>query len=163
MVIIGIDPGPDKSALIGWDGNVPFWPKYSENNDIFTDLAYLHASDRSSILAVERPVCQRYSGVSVSDTAIVAGMCIGVWGVFGESQYHMITRSKIRWHVGHKRKTNDSVVRKSLIDRIFPDYNLHNNPGILVGITGDIWQALAAAVTCFDLIEGGELNGYKGS
>lgn len=166
MLIIGVDPGPIESAICGWDGSIPFYPKYDFNDDICDDLTGLHLGNPSpitkelSFLAIERPVCQKYSGVSVSDTAIIAGR---FWGVWGNENIHLITRSKIRWHVGKTRKTNDSVVRARLIDRIHPDYNRHHNPGVLLGVTGDIWQALAAAVTCYDLIEKGELDGYKES
>lgn len=154
MIIIGIDPGPTKSGLCGWDGKIPSYPIYSENNDIRADLTRIHIDKKEAILAIEKPVCQRYSGVEVSDTAIQAGVFSGVWG---PKNVHLITRSKIRWHIGNIRKTNDSVVRACLINRIYPDYNRVRDPGPLVGITGDIWQALAVAVTCFDLLKKGEI------
>lgn len=154
MLVIGVDPGPVKSALCVWDGETPFHPVYSENADIYDDIPHLRFDQNDAVLAIERPICQKYSGVEVSDTAIQAGVFMGVWGL---NNVHLITRSKIRWHIGKTRKTNDSVVRRSLIDRIHPDYNLHHNPGVLKGFKEDIWQALAVAVTCYDLIERGEI------
>ena len=154
MLVIGVDPGPTKSALCGWDGKRPFFPNYSENDDICGDITRIHIDKTDAILAVEKPVCQRYSGSEVSETAIQAGVFKGIWG---PKDVHLITRSKIRWHIGKIRKTTDSVVRSRLIDRIHPDYNLHHNPGVLIGIVKDTWQALAVAVTCYDLIEGGEI------
>lgn len=154
MIVIGIDPGPVKSALCGWDGEKPFDPQYSENSYILSSLSRLCILKSFSVLAIEKPVCQRYSGSSVSDTAIQAGVFKGAWK---RDLVYLITRSKIRWHIGKNRQTNDSLVRKNLIDRIYPDYNLHHNPGPLVGIVEDTWQALAVAVTCFDLIEKGEI------
>ena len=156
MLIIGVDPGPLKSGICGWNGYAPFYPNYDLNDVIFTDVNSLHLDQEKLILAVEKPVCQRYSGSSVSETAVQAGIFIGIWK---PKDYHLITRSKIRWHIGKVKKTNDSVIRRKLIERIHPDYNLHHNPGPLIGITADIWQALAVAVTCFDLLEKGELDG----
>ena len=154
MIVFGLDPGPVKSAICGWNGELPFLPFYGYNGDICMDLIGLKSNKDKTFLAIEKPVCQKYSGVSVSDTAIHAGV---FWGVWGPKHCHLITRSKIRWHIGKVKKTNDSVIRKKLIEMIQPNYNLHNNPGLLVGITGDTWQALAVAVTCYDLIKSGEI------
>ena len=158
-MVIGVDPGPVKSALCMWDGKIPFYPKYSENHDILDDLSNLYHTKKEAILAVERPVCQKWAGAEVSDTAIEAGRFLGVWG---HDEQYLINRSKIRWHIGKVKQTNDSIIRQALIDRIHPDYDRLYNPGVLIGITGDIWQALAVAVTCCDLLEKGETDGLIG-
>ena len=116
---------------------------YLQNYDVTDNL----------ILAIEKPVCRKWAGSDISETAI--------WtGVFKASfcgRVELITRSKIRWHIVGEKKANDKMVRASLIERIHPEYNIHKNPGPLEGIVEDIWQALAVAVTCYDLIKKGEL------
>ena len=104
MVIIGVDPGTKESGVCIWDGEKPAAPFYAKNLDAVMAVKEFRNARDDIILAVEKPVCQKWSGVEVSDTAVAAGMFVGI---FIEREYHLITRSKIRWHIGEERKTND--------------------------------------------------------
>ena len=163
--IIGIDPGPRESALCVLNNLDIIASAYGENHEIRSVLFSEIIRGHGVYLAVEKPVCRKWAGVEVSDTAIVSGIFIGIAissGLRSENAF-LITRSKIRWHICNSKKANDSMIRKKLIEQFNPEYNLHHNAGVLKGVTGDIWQALAVAVTCRDLMDRGEINGYQGT
>lgn len=58
-------------------------------------------------------------------------------------------KADICMHMCHSPRAKDSNIRQALIDR-FGEPGTKSNPGILYGVSKDVWSALAVAVTYRD-------------
>ena len=69
---------------------------------------------------------------------------------FGADNVQRVPRLKAKLHLCHDSRAKDANIRQALIDR-FGKPGTKKEPSILYGITGDLWAALALAVTWWDL------------
>lgn len=185
MIYISIDPGLEKSAYVIVDG-MNYQPRLCDIADNFLlrrELQQFYWRYQSVYpshpeLLLERPICRKYAGSDVSETAIWTGVFIGTWNQFTDGdEPTLYSRQAIKAHWG--RKGNDSVIRDALIERFDPNgfesvkhtkdgYRKKND--ILVrtyrdgehkyyrdigsewfkGFKDDIWQAYALAVHHID-------------
>lgn len=149
MIVGGLDPGPEKSALVFWDGQMVWSRWYESNQEIMSHLA-----QHSARVAIEKvasfgmPV-----GAEVFETVFWSGRFAQAYGI---ENVERITRIDVKMHLCHNSRAKDGNIRQALIDR-FGKPGTKKNPGPLYGITGDLWSALAVAVTLHD-----RLQGYKG-
>lgn len=168
--IIAIDPGERESGYVIMSG-------YRVETDPYFKTSYsLKPADKVDnktmrliiedcvlrnpvvLTVIEKPVCRKWAGKSVSETAIWAGIFASAsWG----SSY-MLTRSKVRWHICGSKRGNDSEIISKLIERFCPRV-FHaglERPTMIreakrkyfYGFKGDCWQAFATGVTLIDLI-----------
>ncbi len=155
--IIGIDPGPVYSAYVVWDdktisdfGNVP-------NEELLSNLAGGIAVAACE-LVIEQIACQGMAvGESVFETVFWSGRFCQAWpqGL----PWHRIKRCEVKMHLCNSMRAKDSNIRQALIDRFEPDLQPRQRPkGMLKGISADVWQALAVAVTWYDLNVGDNEN-----
>jgi hypothetical protein len=160
-MILAIDPGPEYSAFskIGSD-YAPVQFDKVPNKDLFGCIEYsLQIIDS---VVIEKPVCQRHSGSSISETAIYAGMFAGQ--LTGIDAY-FITRSKVKgFLLGQVRgKTADSLIISYLHKR-FADgvpnkgKGKMSMPGLFFGFHDDIWQAHALGVCFIDMMNSDKKN-----
>jgi len=82
------------------------------------------------------------AGKDVFDTCIFIGRVIEI---LKSERPILILRREIKLHFCGSMKAKDSNIRQSLIDRFGPS-GIKKSKGILYGIKGDEWQALALAV-----------------
>jgi hypothetical protein len=169
MLILAIDPGPEESAYVlleqgkrSWKNGI--WLKIldcaKEDNELLRErLSYDEFGQ--DILAMEEIVGRKWSGREVTDTAFWSGRLCEA----GCCSFVLINRSKIRWHIGKEKGTNDSKIITRLIERFCPDIFEKFTTGELTrnkminaarekyfkGFTEDIWQAFALGVTWYDL------------
>jgi Holliday junction resolvasome RuvABC endonuclease subunit len=157
MIIMGIDPGPEKSAFaIYGNGNVI----YTSSDELSKDYKRLHTVDNEymvgsvgciadshhvSLVAIEMVACYGMpAGKSLFDTARWAGR-------FQQEliSYHINTvlvyRKKIVTELCGSARAKDGNVRQALIDML-GEPGKKANPGPTYGIAKDTWQALAVAV-----------------
>lgn len=109
------------------------------------------------VLVIEKPICQRHSGASVSETAIRAGIFAGMVPGGADVDIYMINRSKVRGRLAHRG--GDSHVISALVERFAPGVRnkgkgIKKDPGYFYGFTGDAWQAYALGVVFLDLFYG---------
>jgi hypothetical protein len=165
-VILAIDPGPHESAWLLY--NVVKEQPYSQGwgfttNDNVLDVIKNHASmavaPRASILAVE--MIQHYgtgmpAGAEIFDTCVWIGRFIETWRQHAAATdpFHLVKRIAIKMYLCGSVRTKDANVRQALIDRWggkAKAIGRKAEPGPLYGISGDIWSALAVAVTQAEL------------
>ncbi len=157
--VLGIDPGPERTAWIHLEKGVPVRFGLDPN-------------------AVVRQRCEeaqswRLDGGVAIEMIASYGMSVGsevfetcVWiGRFTESllrcnipdaRIRMLKRLDVKLHLCHSPKGNDASIRQALIDRFGPgkERAIGNkaNPGPLYHIKADLWAALAVAVTHWDTV-----------
>ena len=68
---------------------------------------------------------------------------------FGPERCERIKRLEVKLWLCHDSKAKDANIRQALIDRFGP-VGTKNNPAPMFGMAGDMWAALAVAVTWWD-------------
>lgn len=143
-MIIGVDPGPEESGYVICDRFKPYVSDKVKNDSL---IRILENETRIDLVLIERPVCRKWAGASVSDTAIWTGRFMQASPV----KVGLINRQKVRMHMVGKKAT-DADIRFKIIERFYPEYCL-KEPGMFKGFKSDIWQAYALIVTYLDLGE----------
>ena len=145
--LLAIDPGPEHSALIRWDGAAISIKQYAGNAEILSLLR-----DRSGCaepLVIERIACYGMAvGAEVFETVFWSGRFAQAYGVELVSR---IARLQVKLHLCHDSRAKDANIRQALIDK-FGKPGTKKEPGVLYGIAGDLWAALALAVTAREVL-----------
>ena len=162
MIILAIDPGPLESAYVVWDGE-RIREKGKLQNDEMREwlLAYLQLRIRVTgippllwiemIASYGMPV-----GAEVFETCVWIGRFMEGWWNYGGGLTYRLKRKEIVMHLCGSARAKDANVRQALLDRVGPQ-GTKKEPGPTYGVSGDIWAALAVAVTAWDKLH--EPNG----
>ncbi len=143
--IIAIDPGPDLSALVVWNGTAPSLLRYAPNEEILALLRTWKASQSTCV--IERIASYGMAvGEEVFETVYWSGRFAEAYGA---DRVHRITRGQVKMHLCHSMRARDGNIRQALIDR-FGKPGTKKHPGPLLSVSGDLWAALAVAVTWWD-------------
>jgi hypothetical protein len=146
-VILAIDPGPEQSAWIVTTGDKIVDFGKSPNLDVVQFCNDWNGVTRVVIEKVESfgmPV-----GREVFETVFWSGR-------FAQAAFPTLTdrigRKAVKIHLCGSMRAKDSNIRAALIDRYGGSAAIGRkaNPGPLYGISGDVWSALAVAVTWAD-------------
>lgn len=152
MIVLAVDPGTTKSA----------WLVYDTEEEL--PLAFGH--DDNSVVLGEMRLGWRHPGATTPDVVVIEkvesfGMAVGAevfetvfWtGRFTEAIYPVrverIGRRLVKTTLCGSAKAKDSNIRQALIDRYGGPEAIGRKatPGPLFGVSGDVWSALAVAVT----------------
>ncbi len=145
--VIAIDPGPELSALVMWDGTWIAFHTHKPNEEIIARLALFRKSNSGTGCVIEQvasfgmPV-----GAEVFETVYWSGRFAEAYGA---ERVHRIPRMQVKMHLCHSSRAKDGNIRQALIDR-FGKPGTKSAPGVLYGIKNDLWAALALAVTWWD-------------
>lgn len=151
MIVLGIDPGKEKSGYILWD---------TEKERPVLDIAghidnkgvmKLIALEVVDLVAIERI---RGYGIVAGDDTFDTCEWVGAFeneAIHAAKQVCKVPRKDIKKALCGNTTTNDKYVRQALIDR-FGDVGTKKNPGPLYGVSGHVWAALACAVVAGDLL-----------
>ena len=144
---IGLDPGPEQSAVVGLQDGKIFYRFLDTNNRVRMELPHLRQEEGRTILIVEKCVVFGGRGTfqSVLDTMFESGRMVQAWG--RKHDWDFITRAEVKKHLCPKMKATDATIRRALIERFGGEEKLST---ILRGIVNDMWSALAVAVTYSD-------------
>lgn len=151
-VILALDPGPELTGWLLLRDQVPVdWGKGS-NLEVL-DIVSAHGSQAE--LAIEMVASYGMPvGAEVFETCVWAGRFIERWIASGGREPRRVYRREVKLHLCGTSRAKDTNVRQALIDRYGPGKStaigLKATPGPLYGITGDVWQALAVAITAAD-------------
>lgn len=90
-------------------------------------------------------------GAEVFDTCVWIGRFSERWSSHSGTEAHRVFRRDVKLHLCGTSKAKDANVRQSLIDMFGPGkgkaIGKAKSPGPLYGVSGDVWAALAVAVT----------------
>jgi hypothetical protein len=155
--VIAIDPGPIQSAYAVWDGKLK---KFGivQNEELRKYLrGSLAGSEYDPFDPATRCVIEQIAsyGMPVGSEVFETVFWTGVFAAtFGLGQTERIPRLTVKMHLCHDSKAKDGNIRAALIDRFGKPGTL-KFPGMLHGVSKDVWQAVALAVTWWDRMGGG--------
>jgi len=153
--IIAIDPGPEKSAIVRYDGTIRSKNIISNKDMLFLLNGNVMVLDgevfNGDILAVEMMACMGMAvGRSVLETCVWIGRFVEAWG--GPWKY--IYRMDVKMHLCNNSQAKDGNIRQALMDRYGSTrqaaIGTKKNKGPLYGFSKDMWSALAIAVTAHE-------------
>jgi len=150
MRVLAIDPGPERSGMVLFDG-AKIEAKNSEyNNEELVDAFGIMLS-LSEVLIIEKVECYGMAvGASVFDTVFWTGRFCQAW----PGEFVRIGRKAVKIHLCGSMRAKDTNIRQALIDRFpatgggkRPWQGTKKQPGPLYGVKSHCWAALALAVT----------------
>ena len=160
MNILGIDPGPSETAwaLLGDDACVMEFGclPNAEVLDKIRDYANWHDMRCNIEMIASYGMAV---GAEVFETCLWVGRFAAAWDYQArDNPAKLIYRRTIKMHLCGSNAAKDANVRQALIDRYGPGrekaIGTKKKPGPLKGIAGDVWAALAVAVTAYDQLIG---------
>lgn len=149
MTILAIDPGPERSAYVEFDGDHLHSMGIAPNDQLLASCRLLPIdSDQYDAVVIERVEGFGMAvGAEVFETVYWSGR-------FAEAAdplpVHRIGRKAITVALCGTTKAKDSNIRTALIDR-FGGPSAIRKGGPLFGVSKDVWSALAVAVVYSDM------------
>ncbi len=154
--ILAIDPGTDRSAWLVWTGGGIFNFGHATNAELLEALR-IHRGEAGLVIFGS-------PAVVVIEQIESYGMAVGRevfetvhWsGRFTEAAHPIpvvqLPRRAVKLAICQDSRAKDSNIRQALIDRFGGSAakGTKASPGPLYGISGDVWSALAIAVTYAD-------------
>jgi len=146
MITIGIDPGPNKHAIVGVDENFDIDGAFEM--ETFEAIEYLRAMRDLDDLQIACEWFQSYgmiAGKEVFETVFNIGR------IYTAARFRLIPRVDVKLHLCGSVRAKDANIRQALIDRFGP-IGSKKEPGKLYRVRGShLWAALAVAVTAADV------------
>lgn len=155
MKVLAIDPGPTESAFAVYDGDEAFGRKVSNTemlrvvadpiHELGSGGAFIDAMAVEMVASYGMPV-----GAEVFDTCVFIGRLLECWSTVLPGD--LVFRREVKLHMCGVANAKDSNIRQAVIDRFGGKSAIgkKKTPGKLYGVSGDVWQALALAVTYYD-------------
>jgi hypothetical protein len=152
--ILAIDPGPKESAL-AWIHNGEFLIGVKWPNQQVLDHLRRWATEENHMLVVEMIASYGMAvGAEVFETVVWIGRFAEAWDSRANIASALMYRLNVKMHLCHDSRAKDPNIRQALIDRFGPGkekaIGTKRSPGPLYGVAGDVWSALAVAVTFAD-------------
>ena len=147
MKILAIDPGTLFSGFVVFDGEeILDFGKV----DNFAMLEYI-ATKNYDECVIERVASYGMPvGETTFDTVFWSGRFFQV-AYQSDKITSRVFRKDVKLHICGSVRAKDSNIIQALKDRFEPDLESGKKPkGILKGITKDVWQAMALAITFLD-------------
>lgn len=153
--VLAIDPGNIQSAFILWNGSRILDFGILENEQLLNKITELIVSKShyTQKLEIVIEMIAHYgtgmpAGSTVFDTCIWIGR-IQEHCLKQQEEVKFLKRMQIKMHICGQPRAKDPNIRQALVDR-FGLPGTKNNPGLTYGLSKDVWQAFAVAVTYFD-------------
>lgn len=146
MRILAIDPGTTESAFVILEDGRPVdfakIPNWSLLEQVRRDWVAVDHMAVEMIASYGMPV-----GKEVFETVLFIGRLIEAWK--GTTIPALVYRREVKIHLCGSMKAKDGNIRQALVDRFGGEVAIgkKKTPGPLYGIAGDVWSALAVAVT----------------
>ncbi len=148
MIVLGLDPGPEQSAIVSFDGVRVLSHHKVHNHEIFQLMSSL-AIHHESVLVIEQIAAMGMAvGAEVFETCFWSGRFAQAW----HGPLERVKRHEVKMHLCGNMRAKDANIRVALMDRFGGSQSVgkKKTPGPLFGISGDQWSALAVAVTWFE-------------
>lgn len=155
MTVLAIDPGPERSAWVLWDG-ARILEHAIESNEDFARRLRSGAWRCGQPMAIVFEQIESYGmavGREVFETVFWTGRLFEA-AKYRSLQVSRMPRKAVKLHLCHSARATDSNIRVALVDRFGGTEKAVGkkaSPGPLYGIKSHEWAALAIAVTWWDL------------
>lgn len=152
MRILAIDPGPNASACLGWDGEKVFNIGMFDNEEILNSTPFF--GQMYDLITIEMIASYGMGvGKEVFETCVWIGRFIERCQSLA-CPFKLVYRLQIKTHLCHSARAKDSNIRQAIIDRFGGKdkaIGKKANPGPLWGVKSHLWAALALALFTQDL------------
>lgn len=155
MIVMAIDPGPARSAWVTLNTETGGIRNHGLSDNAML-LGLLRVEVAPATGPIESVVIEKVEGFGMPVGAEVFETVF--WsGRFAEAarpiRVDRIGRKAVKIHLCGSMRAKDPNIRQALIDRYGGSAAIGRKatPGPLYGVSGDVWSALAVAVTWADL------------
>ena len=147
MIILAVDPGPKKSAWVYYDSaDSRIMGAKIDSNDEVKAMLTRFRTDIEPRCAIEMVASYGMPvGAEVFETCVWIGRFLEAWGM-NHPPVILVYRADVKMYLCGSMRAKDSNIRQALIDR-FGKPGTKKQPGRTYGMSGDMWSALAVAVT----------------
>jgi hypothetical protein len=143
--VVGIDPGPEQSAYVEFDGSRVWRRGIVANKELQDMISFLGQSP----IFIEMIASYGMAvGASVFNTCVAIGWLECEANARG-LKAQRVFRKDIKLHLCQSPRAKDANVRQALIDRLGPQ-GTKKQPGPTYGVKSHEWAALAVAVYGWD-------------
>jgi hypothetical protein len=147
-VVVGVDPGTDKSAFAIFGGREVIQHGIWDNEHLLGHPLW----SRQHIFIEMIASYGMAVGASVFQTCVYIGRCVQVAQTCGGNA-ELVFRKDVKLHLCNSPRAKDGNVRQALIDRL-GQQGTKKAPGPTYGIKSHEWAALAVAVYGWDQLFG---------
>ena len=145
-MILAIDPGHVQSAYLIWDwrNKVIISAGIKDNSEMLDTLRHKGEFNLSEPLIPVIEMIASYGmpvGKEIFETCLLIGRMVEIFS----GGVHLVYRKDIKLHLCGSPRAKDSNIRQVLIDR-YGQPGTKKAPGLLYGVSKDIWSALAVAI-----------------
>lgn len=150
-MIVGLDPGPEKSSIVHFDGKTVLLHVEFLNDELLNSLRLKGSED---VLVIEQIESFGMAvGREVFETVFWSGRFAEAWS---PDRFVRMPRRTVKTHICHSARATDANIRTELIDRFGGSASIKKG-GPLYGVKSHCWAALALAVTYYDMhVKGAE-------
>jgi hypothetical protein len=151
MTVLGIDPGPERSAFVILNESRVLTAQIVSNEEML-NLFWKYREECPYIFC-EHIACYGMAvGASVFETCVWIGR---FWQRSFDHAFHFrrVFRRDVKLHLCNSPRAKDANVRQALIDRIGPQ-GTKKSQGPTYGVKSHEWAALAVAVYGHDQLSG---------
>jgi hypothetical protein len=153
VIRVALDPGPVETAMVLYGHQPNPQGRKAPNGEILEELTALTCLAFPEQITIEMIASYGMAvGAEVFETCVWIGRFMSVQPTITDR----VTRLQVKLHICKSPKANDSNIRQALIDRWGGDQvaiGRKKAPGPLYGFSGDVWAALAVAVTAAETTE----------
>lgn len=142
MIILGIDPGPEKSAFARMNGDHVTEHGLVDNVSLREKLSV----ETADVIAIEMIACY---GMAVGAETFDTCVWIGRFCERSPVEPRMVFRREIKLHFCQSMRAKDANIRQAIIDSYGGKEAAIGRkaaPGPLYGVSGHSWAALAVAI-----------------
>jgi hypothetical protein len=148
--IIAIDPGPTESAYVIYKRGLLTEFDKMLNADILDAALQVFGGEPQTLVIEQIAAMGMAVGAEVFETVFWSGRFAQEWENQSGS-WDRIKRHEVKMHLCGNMRAKDANIRTALLDKFGPGkekaIGTNKNPGPLYGVSGDVWAALAVAVT----------------
>ena len=146
MKILAIDPGNLESGFVVWDGQKIIEFGKWDNKELLSCLNQNR---------IEHNICciEMVASYGMPVGATVFETCVWIGRFYQCACFchdvHLVFRKDVKIHLCGQTRAKDSNIIQALKDR-FGEKGTKKAPGLTYGLSKDVWQAFALAVTYYD-------------
>jgi hypothetical protein len=159
MQVYAIDPGPEQSALVVFNGTAVLNHQTVPNEQLLDELAHRTRSWEHVLVVEQIASFGMPVGAEVFETVFWSGRFIQAWAGYhappnSPLPWARLKRHEVKAALCGNQRAKDAHIRQALLDRFGPGkekaIGRKATPGPLYGLVGDEWAAMAVAVTYWD-------------
>jgi len=157
VIVIGLDPGYEVSAIVVWDTTAKTIIQHGEyaNGVLLDKLRGHNGADGSAVLVIEQIESFGMAvGKTTFETVYMSGRFAEAWF---PKRVERLPRKVIKLQLCGQVRAKDGEIRQAIVDRFGPTkekaVGTRKLPGPLYGVSKHEWSALAVALTWADQIQ----------